>query len=80
MQRRTFLTSSLIAAAAAAAPFLPARAAGSLPYDDKGDPFAFVVDLSNAVLERIRGSDSRAISMRFASLSTASSCRRPTSR
>lgn len=58
MQRRTFLSSSLIAAALAAAPILPVWAAGSLPYDDKGDPFAFVVDLSNAVLERIRGSDS----------------------
>ncbi|WP_443743926.1 MlaC/ttg2D family ABC transporter substrate-binding protein [Sutterella sp.] len=56
MQRRTLLTGSLLLAAGAALP--TAAFAESLPYDDKGDPFAFVVDLSNAVLERIRGSES----------------------
>ena len=56
MQRRTLLTGSLLLAAGAA---LPAAAfAEAPPYDDKGDPFAFVVDLSNAVLDRIRGSES----------------------
>ena len=56
MQRRTFVLTG--AALAALSPLAPtAFAAEALPYDQKGDPFAFVVDLSNAVLDRIRSSE-----------------------
>ncbi|MDO5531279.1 phospholipid-binding protein MlaC [Sutterella sp.] len=56
MQRRTLLAG--LSAIPALAAFPGIALAADLPYDDKGDPFAFVVDLSNAVLERIRASDS----------------------
>ena len=50
MQRRTLM---IAGAALTSVAFMPAAlAADGLPYDAKGDPFAFVVDLSNAVLDR----------------------------
>ena len=55
MQRRTLM---IAGAALTSVAFMPAAlAADGLPYDAKGDPFAFVVDLSNAVLDRIRSSE-----------------------
>lgn len=55
MQRRTLM---IVGAALTSVVFMPAAlAADGLPYDAKGDPFAFVVDLSNAVLDRIRSSE-----------------------
>ena len=51
MQRRTLM---IVGAALTSVVFMPAAlAADGLPYDAKGDPFAFVIDLSNAVLDRI---------------------------
>lgn len=54
INRRTLILACALAPAAGLSPAV--RAAEALPYDDKGDPFAFVVDLSNAVLDRIRSS------------------------
>ena len=45
MQRRTLMIAGVALTSVA---FMPAAlAADGLPYDAKGDPFAFVVDLSN---------------------------------
>lgn len=54
MQRRQLIIAGAVLSAAAGFP--AAVLAADQPYDDKGDPFAFVVDLSNAVLELIRSS------------------------
>ena len=57
MQRRTLLrASALLAAMPLSLSTARGAFAAGLPFDDKGDPFAFVVDLSNAVLDRIRSS------------------------
>lgn len=37
---------------------VPTVSAAELPYDDKGDPFKFILDLNNAVLDRIRSDKS----------------------
>lgn len=59
MQRRTFVALTLNAAAfCLAAPRGVVLAADAPTADDRGDPFAFVVDLSNAVLDRIRADES----------------------
>lgn len=57
MQRRTLLrASALLAAMPLSLSTARGAFAAGLPFDDKGDPFAFVVGLSNAVLDRIRSS------------------------
>ena len=79
MQRRTLMIAGVALTSVA---FMPAAlAADGLPYDAKGDPFAFVVDLSNAVLDRIRSSEAlksgNVDSLR--KLVDRSFCRQPTS-
>lgn len=58
MQRRALFISAAAFAAAFALPAAPALAAEALPYDPKGDPFEFVVNLTNGVLDKIRGDKS----------------------
>ena len=55
IDRRTLLGAAL---AVVAAVRMPAALAADLPYDDKGDPFKFILDLNNAVLDRIRSDKS----------------------
>lgn len=59
MQRRAFaLGAATLAVLCGTLQTAPVFAAPSLPYEPKGDPFDFVVNLTNGVLDKIRGDKS----------------------